>query len=87
MTTYRIFVCEMGKFCDSGNYEFVAEFADSKVASKYCMYMRGKKRYEGKDILLKEVSNNQTIHAASGVVRMVISVLGEYIPVEECDFV
>ena len=87
MTTYRIFVCEMGKFCDSGNYEFVAEFADSKVAGQYCMYMRGKKRYEGKDILVKEVTNNQTIHASAGVVSMVINVLGEYIPVEEYNFV
>ena len=51
------------------------------------MYMRGKKRYAGKDILIKEVSDNQTIHASAGVVRRVISVLGEYIPVEEYKFV
>ena len=87
MKTYRIFVCDMGKFSDSGSYEFVAEFADGKVASQYSMYMRGKKRYEGKDIIIKEVSDNQTIHASTGVVSRVISVLGEYIPVEEHKFV
>ena len=87
MKTYRIFVCDMGKFRDSANYEFVAEFADGEVASQYCMYMRGKRRYTGKDILIKEVSDNQTIRASAGVVSRVISVLGEYIPVEECEFV
>ena len=86
MTTYRIFVCDMGGFKESKNYEFVAEFADQKIAVQYWTYMRGKKRYEKKDIIIKEVTNAIAVNASDGVVRGVISVIGEYLPVDEYEF-
>ena len=52
----RIYVSDAGKFRDSNNYQMVAEFKDSKVAGHYVDYMRGKKRYSDKDIILQEIS-------------------------------
>lgn len=87
MTTYRIFVANMGGFRDSRNYEFVAEFADQKIAVQYYTYMRGKKRYAKKDIIIKEVTDAIAVNASDGVVRGVISVIGEYLPVDEYEFI
>ena len=86
MTTYRIFVADMGEFRESKNYEFVAEFADQKIAVQYYAYMRRKKRYQMKDIIIKEVTDAVAVNAADGVVRGVISVIGEYLPVDEYEF-
>ena len=86
MTIYRIFVADMGGFRESKNYEFVAEFADQKIAVQYYTYMRGKKRYRNKDIIIKEVADSVAVNASDGVVRGVISVLGEYLPVDEYEF-
>ena len=86
MKAYRIFVADMGEFRESKNYEFVAEFADQKIAVQYWTYMRKKKRYQKKDIIIKEVTDVIAVNAADGVVRGVISVIGEYLPVDEYEF-
>jgi hypothetical protein len=83
---YRIFVADMGKFQDSSFYEFVAEFADQKLAVNYYRYLRGKRRFRQKDIIIKEVPDAALCQAAEGKVGGVISVMGEYLPVEEYEF-
>ena len=85
MTVQRIFVADMGDYKDSSKYKFVADFADQKIAAKYVEYMRGKKRYEKQDIIVKEVPTG-TIDSAEGNVVAVISVMGESLPVEEYEF-
>lgn len=85
MNVQRIFVADMGDFKDSSKYKFVADFADQKIAAKYVKYMRGKKRYEKQDIIVKEVPTG-TIDSAEGNVVAVISVMGESLPVEEYEF-
>ena len=86
MTHYRVFIANMGLFQDSANYSFVAEFADQKLAAFYIQHMRGKKRYIGKDIIVKEVEV-EPVKAKDGKVGGVISVLGESLPVDEYEFV
>lgn len=86
MTIYRIFVSDMGKFDNHKHYEFVADFADRKVAKHYVTYMRGKKRYAKKDIIVKLVSLGE-IDASAGTVDGVVTVLGENLPVDEYDFI
>jgi len=80
MTLYRIFVSDMGGFRDSPTYRFVADFADQKIAANYVRYMRGKKRYEKQDIIIKEVPTGE-IDSSAGVVAGVITVMGESLPV------
>ena len=36
--------------------EFIAEFESQKLTGNYIEYMRGKKRYSDKDIIVQEVS-------------------------------
>lgn len=74
----RIYVADMGQFKDPACYEFVAEFADPKIAGNYLRYMRGKKRYSKKDIILKEVDADASDPTA-GKLECVCSALGEYI--------
>ena len=54
-THYRIYVAKTGGFRDAANYEFIAEFESQKLASNYVDFMRGKKRYSDKDIIVQEV--------------------------------
>ena len=86
MTHFRIFVSEAGAFRDSSKYEFVAEFANQKMAANYVQYMHGKKRYGGKDIIIKAVDSD-SFDAKTGYVDGVISAIGEELHVEEYDFV
>ena len=59
MCIYRIFVSNMGEFRNHEKYEFIAAFADMKVASRYVTYMRGKKRYAKKDIIIKKCTSKR----------------------------
>ena len=86
MQHYRIFISEAGGFRDSSKYEFVAEFPTQKAAINYVRYMGGKKRYGGKDIIIK-VIDLDGFSAKDGRVDGVISSLGEELHVEKCDFV
>ena len=88
---YRIYTAPMGEFADSSKYEFVADFANNKQASYYVTYMRGKKRYSDKDIIVREVTmrkkrinNNEDI--LLGKIVGVITVTGESLPVDEYEF-
>ena len=83
-THIRLYICDMGKFQDSSAYEFIAEFADVDVANNYILYMRKKRRYAKKDIIVKEYSCTE--NTAEGKVAAVITVLGENLPVEEYEF-
>jgi len=85
MTLYRVFVSDMGGFRDSSKYRFIAEFAEKTMAANYVSYMRGKKRYEKQDIIIKEVSSCE-IDSKTGMVAGVITVMGESLPVEEYEF-
>lgn len=53
---YRVYVADMGKFCEPEKYEFVAEFASEKFAKNYMKYLRGKERYHEKDIIIREIT-------------------------------
>lgn len=86
MLHYRIFISELGGFRNSSNYEFVAEFSDQKMATNYMQYMFGKKRYRGKDIIIKEIDVNE-FSTKDGCVACVLSSLGEYLPVGEYEFI
>lgn len=86
MQHYRVFIAEAGGFRDSSKYEFVAEFADKKATVNYVRYMGGKKRYGGKDIIIKVVGADK-FSSKDGRVDGVISALGEELHVEEYDFV
>lgn len=87
MTThYRIFIANSGLFTDSANYSFVAEFADQKLAAFYVQHMRNKKRYDGKDIIIKEVEIPD-LDPAEGTVSGVVTGPGEALAVDEYEFV
>ncbi|MBR1780114.1 MAG: hypothetical protein IJ751_01765 [Oscillospiraceae bacterium] len=86
MTLYRVFVAAAGDFRDSSKYRFIADFADQKTASDYVSFMRGKKRYQKQDIIVKAVPYDG-IDSTSGIVEGVISVLGESLPVDEYEFI
>ncbi len=85
----RIYVAQMGGFRDSANYEFIAEFESKKLTGNYIEFMRGKKRYSDKDIIVQEVrviTTPQGEITTKGKVVSVISVLGEELPVDEYEF-
>ncbi|MBO5976480.1 MAG: hypothetical protein J6P94_04825 [Oscillospiraceae bacterium] len=85
MDIYRIFVSNMGEFRNHKKYEFVADFGDVRMASQYVTYMRGRKHFANKDIIIKVVPIG-AIDTSLGVVDGVVTVMGESLPVEECDF-
>ena len=88
-THYRIFVADMGSFRDSANYKYIAEFESQKLTGNYIEYMRGKKRYSDKDIIVQEVYVRKTSfgeETAKGKVVSVVTVLGEELPVDEYEF-
>ena len=88
---YRIYTAPMGEFADSSKYEFVADFANNKQASYYVTYMRGKKRYSDKDIIVREVTMRKKLinndeDILLGKIVGVITVMGESLPVDEYEF-
>ena len=83
---YRIFISNMGDFRDSSKYEFVAEFPEFKMTQNYISYMSKKKRYQGKDIIVKILSDRE-IDPKEGRVDGVVSAIGENLPVDEYEFV
>ena len=85
MNIYRIFISGMGEFRDHEKYEFVADFIDKKVATQYVAYMRGRKRYANKDIVVKVVPIG-AIDTSIGVVDGVVTVMGECLPIDEYEF-
>ena len=84
MVHYRVFVSAPGEFRDPTKYEFIAEFADQKEASHYVQYIGRKKRFSGKDIIIKAV-DVETYDPADGHIDGVISAIGEVLNVEEYD--
>ena len=86
---YRVYVAKMGTFRDSSNYEYIAEFESEKLASNYVHFMRDKKRYSDKDIIVQEVFVKKTPYGEEtnkGKVVAVLTVLGEGLFVEEYEF-
>ena len=79
---YRVFTSPMGKFRDSGTYEFVAEFEDQKLAANYMKYMRDKKRYYERDIIIKELEGSRDMNRAEGKTACVCSAMGEYLVID-----
>ena len=89
ITRNRIYVAKMGCFRDSANYEFIAEFESKKLTGNYIEFMRGKKRYSDKDIIVQEMlviktPKGETI--SKGKIVGVVTVLGEELPVDEYEF-
>ena len=84
-TYYRLYVADMGRFRDPACYEFVAEFAAERMAGNYIKYLRGKRRYREKDIILKEVTGADKDPAA-GKALVAVSVMGECLLPDEWDF-
>lgn len=85
MIHYRIFVSPLAGFADSSTYKFVAEFADPAVAGAYMRYMHGKRRYANQNIIIKEVPS-AGVDSREGKVGCVLSVMGEYLPIDEYEF-
>ena len=85
MTLYRIFITDAGGFRNSSLYEYVADFGDQKLATNYVRYMGSKKRYSGKDIIIKAVDLD-TIDSKAGRVDGVITALGEALSIDEIEF-
>ena len=80
---------EKGHFRDSRNYTIIADFCDDKTAGYYVRYMRDKKRYADKDIIIREIGVKDTPSGEEiryGKILGVIAVTGESLPVEEYDF-
>ena len=75
---YRIYA-SAGNPLDTETYLFVAEYARRKPAEKYAGYIRNKKRYSDKSILIKEVFAEQPA-AAEGELVVVLSPVGEFLP-------
>ena len=75
---YRIYA-SAGNPLDPETYLFVAEFARRKPAEKYAGYIRNKKRYSDKSVLIKEVFAEQPA-AAEGELVVVLSPVGEFLP-------
>ena len=89
ITRYRIYISPMGNYRNSEQYTFIAEFEQEELARNYVVYMRGKKRYSNKDIIVLEVNvreNDGSETTTNGKVAGVITVLGESLPVEEFEF-
>lgn len=89
ITRQRIYVAKMGGFHDTANYEFIAEFESKKLTGNYVEFMRGKKRYSDKDIIVQEVHVNKTPQGETvtkGKVVSVITILGEELSVDEYEF-
>ena len=89
ITRQRIYVAKMGGFRESANYEFIADFESKKLTGNYVEFMRGKKRYSDKDIIVQEVLVNKTPQGETitrGKVVSVITVIGEELPVDEYEF-
>ena len=85
----RIFICDAGKFRETKGYQFIADFADDKTAGSYVQYMRGKKRYADKDIIVREITVKKTNSGEEtelGKILEVIAVTGESLPVGEYTF-
>lgn len=82
-TRYRIYVSEGGQFKNPDAYEFVAEFADPRLANNYIHYMYGKKPWGGKDIIVRE----EKVHKQTELVKtiLVVSVMGEYLNMADYD--
>ena len=67
----------------------VAEFIDSKVAGHYVDYMRGKKRYADKDIILQEITAKNMPNGEEISFNKIVGVIastGESLPVNEFIF-
>ena len=86
---FRIFISEKGHFRDSKYYTLIADFVDEKTASYYVRYMRDKKRYADKDIIIREIAAMGTPSGEEiryGKILGVIAVTGESLPVSEYTF-
>ena len=86
---FRVYISEKGHFRDSRNYTIIADFCDDKTAGYYVRYMRDKKRYADKDIIIREIGVKDTPSGEEiryGKILGVIAVTGESLPVEEYDF-
>lgn len=83
---FRFYVCPMAQFADSSTYEFVAEFESEKLVDNYMLYMRKRRRYYDKDIVLQEVFVTETEAGEltrKGDVVCICAVTGEYLRPEE----
>lgn len=82
---YRVYIADSGKFNKPDQYEFIAEFASQKLAEYYMNYMRGKQRYQKKDIIIREVPA-PVIEKTGEKSVIACSVIGEYLQPGEWDF-
>ena len=82
---YRVYIADMGQFRDPKQYEFIAEFATEELAAYYMRYMRDKKRYSKKDIIIRETAASKLSERDEKSI-IACSVLGEYLLPEEWNF-
>lgn len=81
----RVYTSPMGCFEDSSKYKFIAEFEDPYVAGEFVREARISKCYPKNDIIIQEVPANEQSY--KGKIVCVLSVMGEYLPVEEYEFI
>ncbi len=85
----RVYISEKGHFRDFKYYTHIADFADNKTAGYYVRYMRDKKQFADKDIIIREIAAMDTSFGEEiryGRILGVIAVTGESLPIEEYNF-
>ena len=85
MTHYRIFSSPLAGFRDSSTYEFVAEFTDPTLVDTFLRDNFGKNGFEKRNIIVKEVDSS-AVDSKEGKVGCVLTVMGEYLPIDEYEF-
>ena len=73
---YRIFVSAPGNYNTPDKCVFVAAFPERKAAVNYVQYMFGKKRYAGKDVVVRKAADYE-VDPGEGIIDGVVTALGE----------
>ena len=87
---FRIYASPSGQFAEPKSRSFIAEFEDSALAKNYMAYMRSRKRYQDKDIVLQSVrvkgialGEQVREETATGDTLFILSPAGEYFQPED----
>ncbi len=84
MIHYRVFTSDKGKFQAPEKYTFIAEFANPDRVRDYIQYLFEKECGGKKDIIIKEVKDND-VSKEEGIVGGVLTSIGEWLLPEEWD--
>lgn len=86
----RVYISPAEHFRDSAYYEFLADFENPYLVGKYMAHLRLNEKYREQDLILGEIFAKK-IEAGEiitkGDVVAVLSTMGEYLPLEEYEFI